>query len=388
MTDKQEERPLEDAHIPGDEAHDEKIAETPLRAIGFPCAQCGNQMSYSPKSGKLFCAYCTSEEEIDSPLGEAPEYLYFPDDDRYDAPVWENEADRLITCASCGADTLISPAAVTATCPFCGSHYVTEPRPSDRLILPETMMPFRISEEEAVRSFDAWVKKRYFAPRKFRRGTHRPEPQGVYIPTWTFDAALDTDFSGFGGRRRTVTYTVRVNGKTQTRTRTVTDWYPVSGSRHLHFDDIPVVASKNIDRALLTKVSPYSMKVLHVYNPAYLAGFLSERYSISLSGGFEEARRIMERRMCEHIEASLGYDTYRGMQYRHRFADVRFKHILLPLWIATYRYHGKAYPFMANGETGRVAGRAPLSPLKIALLVLGGVALLALLVFLLAMFGE
>ncbi len=363
-------------------------AEPPARAIGFPCRGCGSQMAYSPKSGKLSCVYCGSEQEIDAPLREAPEYLYFPDDDRYDAPIWENEEDRLITCASCGADTLISPATVTATCPFCGSHYVTEPRPSDRLILPETMMPFRIPEEEAVKAFSDWVKKRYLAPRAFRRGIHRPEPQGVYIPSWTFDAALDTDYNGFGGRRRTVTYTVRVNGKTQTRTRTVTDWYPISGRSHLSFDDIPVIASKSIDRKLLEKVSPYSMKVLHVYNPAYLAGFLSERYSISLSGGFAEARRMMEARMCRHIESSLGYDTYRGMQYFHRFESVRFKHILLPVWIATYRYHEKAYPFMVNGETGRIAGRAPLSPLKIALLVLGGIALLGLLIFLLMMLGE
>ena len=383
MTDEQNQQPTEEKEAPyGTQA------ERPARAIGFPCARCGNQMSYSPVHGKLYCSYCTSQKDIGSPLREAPEYLYFPDDDRYDAPIWENEEDRLITCASCGADTMISPAAVTATCPFCGSHYVTEPRPSDRLILPETMMPFRISEEAAVKTFSDWVKKRYLAPRKFRRGTHRPEPQGIYIPTWTFDAALDTDFNGFGGRRRVRHYTVRVNGKTQTRTRTVIDWYPVSGSRQLHFDDIPVIASKNIDRGLLEKVSPYSMKVLHVYDPAYLAGFLSERYSVSLSGGFAEARRIMECRMCAHIEASLGYDTYRGMQYRHRFHDVRFKHILLPLWIATYRYRGKLYPFMVNGETGRAAGRAPLSPLKIALLVFGGIALLGLLIFLFMMLGE
>ncbi len=375
-------------HVPlGDESPRAGEGESG-RSIGFPCATCGSQMAYSPKHGKLYCAYCTSEKEINAPLREAPEYVYYPDDDRYDAPLWEEESDRVLTCTSCGADTTVSAAAVTATCPFCGSHYVTEPRPGDRLILPETMMPFRITEEAARGSFTAWVKKQWLAPRKFRRGVERPDPQGVYIPFWTFDADLVTDYNGFGGRRRTEHYTVRVNGKTQTRTRTVTDWYPIAGQKHLHFDDMPCAASNKIDRRLLEKVSPYSMKVLHIYNPAYLAGFLSERYSIGLSAGFDEVRRMMEVRMCRHIESSLGYDTYRGMHYHHAFSHVKFKHILLPLWLATYRYHGKAYPFMVNGETGKAAGRAPLSAWKIFLLVLAGISAALLLVLLCILLGE
>ncbi len=358
------------------------------RSIGFPCASCGSQMTYSPARGKLFCNYCNAEKEIDSPLGEAPEYVYYPDDDRYDAPHWESEDDRVLTCASCGADTIISAAAMTATCPFCGSHYVTEPHPGDRLILPETMMPFRVSEETALANFRDWVKKRWLAPRKFRRGVERPDPQGIYIPFWTFDADLSTDYSGFGGRRRIVHYTVRVNGKTETRTRTVTDWFPIAGNKLLHFDDMPCAASSKIDRALLEKVSPYSMKILHVYNPAYLAGFLSERYSIGLATGFSEVRRMMEVRMEEHIRSSLGYDTYRGMHYRHTYGNVKFKHILLPLWLATYRYHNKTYPFMVNGETGKVAGRAPISALKIFLLVMAGISTMLLFILLFMLLGE
>lgn len=356
-------------------------------AHGFPCRSCGSQMSYSPTHGGLFCAYCQSEEAIKSEAKEAPEYLYFPDEDSYSAPAWDEYGQVVLTCPSCGADTVMGMARVTATCPFCGSHYVTEAPSEKSIISPETMIPFRVDEAKAHASFAAWVKKQWLAPRKFKKTVLTPEMQGVYVPYFTFDASLSTDFSGFGGERRTETYTVRVNGKTQTRTRTKIVWYPVSGHRHLDFDNIPCPATKKIDRALLEKVGPFSLCVLNVYNPAYLAGFFAERYSVGLGEGFSEVRRIMERRMEAHVESSLGYDTYRGMHYDHRFSDVKFKHILLPLWLSAYRYHNKTYQFMVNGETGKTAGKFPLSAWKVALLVAGGIALLGLIILLLSSLG-
>ena len=363
-----------------EEARTESNAEA-AETVGFPCRSCGSQMAFSPARGKLYCSYCESEQEIDSPAIEAPEYFYYPQDDRYEAPNWEEMGSKTLTCPSCGADTVMGAAAMTATCPFCGSHYVAEAQPMPGIILPETMMPFRISREAAVERFGVWAKKRWLAPRKFRKSRHTLEPNGIYIPFWTFDAQISTSFRGFGGRRRVVRYTVRVNGRTQTRTKTVIDWYPISGSETKRFDDIPCVASANIDTSMLKKVGPYSMKVLHVYNPAYLAGLFAERYSISLRQGFESIRASLERDMVRQIERRCGYDLYRDMHYHHHYDEVRFKHILLPLWLSAYRYRNKVYQLMINGETGQVAGKSPISALKIALLVMLGILALGGLIF-------
>ena len=343
------------------------------KSVGFPCRNCGHLMRFSPACGKLRCDYCESESDIDSQQVEAPEYLYYPDDDRYDAPDWEDMGSRTFSCPACGADIMTDAEDMTSSCPFCGSHYVAELAPSQKIIQPETLMPFRITQEDAVLRFRNWVKKRWLAPAKFRKTRHTITPSGIYIPFWTFDASLTTSYTGYGGRRRVERYTVRVNGKTQVRTRTVTDWYPIHGNRHLDFDNIPCAASSRIDRKLLQKTGPYSLKVLNVYNPAYLAGFFSERYSIGLRDGFQQVRIQMEARMENHILHSCGYDTYRGMSYRHHYDQVRFKHILLPLWLSSYSYRKKVYQLMINGETGQVAGKAPLSPLKIALLAALGI---------------
>ncbi len=356
----------------------EEKKEEPIatEAIGFPCRSCGNQMAFSPESGTLFCRYCKTEVAIEGRVSEAPEYFYDPEEDYCNAPKWDAQPGQRLTCPSCGADTVMSAAAMTASCPFCSSHYVTK-APQDRhIITPETMIPFRVGEAIVRQSYALWTKRRWLAPRKFRREAKRPTIRGVYIPYFTFDATLHTKYHGFGGRRRIEHYTVRVNGKTTTRTRTRTDWYPVSGKMDLSFDNLPCPATDKIDRALLNKIGGYSLKLLPPYHPAYLAGFFAERYNIGLSVGFACVRQMMEQRMIAHIEAALGYDTYRSMHYEHRYEQVKFKHILLPLWISSYSFRGKVYQFLVNGENGQVAGRFPISPWKVAALITGGILLL------------
>ena len=41
-----------------------------------------------------------------------------------------------------------------------------------------------------------------------------------------------------------------------------------------------------------------------------------------------------------------------------------FKLVLLPVWVASYRYGGKEYPVVVNGQTGTVHGQRPQSGLK------------------------
>jgi hypothetical protein len=43
------------------------------------------------------------------------------------------------------------------------------------------------------------------------------------------------------------------------------------------------------------------------------------------------------------------------------YADETFKHILLPVWMAAYKYNGKSYRFLVNAQSGKVQGERPWS---------------------------
>ena len=62
-------------------------------------------------------------------------------------------------------------------------------------------------------------------------------------------------------------------------------------------------------------------------------------------------------------------DTHRNLDVQAQYSAQTFKHILVPVWLITYDYHGKSYQVLANGVSGQLAGEHPLSWLKIALAV-------------------
>jgi hypothetical protein len=80
-------------------------------------------------------------------------------------------------------------------------------------------------------------------------------------------------------------------------------------------------------------------------------------------------------------------DTHRNLQVDTAFSNMTYKHVLFPVWIASYRYRGKVYHFLINGQTGEVQGQAPISWIRVALVVIVVIIILSLL-FILFSQGE
>ena len=78
------------------------------------------------------------------------------------------------------------------------------------------------------------------------------------------------------------------------------------------------------------------------------------------------------------VRRDIGGNEQRVGDIQTRYSDETFKHILLPVWTAAYRYNGNSYRFVVNGQSGRVQGERPWSIWKIAGAVIAGLVLLAL----------
>ena len=59
-----------------------------------------------------------------------------------------------------------------------------------------------------------------------------------------------------------------------------------------------------------------------------------------------------------------------------------YKHILLPLWLAVYRYNNQTYRILVNARTGEVQGARPYSWIKITLAVIAGLIALTIIIIL------
>lgn len=120
----------------------------------FPCEQCGADLTYSPDSQDLVCSYCGFQNDI--PVGYQPII-------EHDFQTALNELDRLkhvdknaaisvIRCPSCAAQFSLEDE-FSGDCPFCGTPVVTSTDHA-RFIQPESLLPFSITEQQAVAAFD------------------------------------------------------------------------------------------------------------------------------------------------------------------------------------------------------------------------------------------
>jgi hypothetical protein len=82
-----------------------------------------------------------------------------------------------------------------------------------------------------------------------------------------------------------------------------------------------------------------------------------------------------------NIEQVIGGDEIRALSINTSYSNQTYKHILLPVWNATYKYKDKTYQYVVSGETSSVYGNVPRSPLKITLFVLMCLAIIAIIIF-------
>lgn len=280
-----------------------------------------------------------------------------------------------VTCQSCGATVTFTPPEVAGECSFCGTAIVAQPKSADPLVAPEGVLPFRITRPQATDSLKKWLASRWFAPNALKRLAYHESMGGVYIPYWTFDSNTLSYYTGERGEYYYVqeTYTDRdAQGNMVTRTRQVrhTRWYPASGQVDRWFDDVLIAATQSIPRARLVALEPWDLPELKAYEPAYLAGYKAQRYEIKLPEAFEEAKSIMARVIESDARADIGGDEQRIHNISTQHSAITFKHILMPIYLAAYRFNQKVYQVMINARTGEVQGDRPYSVWKIVLLIL------------------
>ncbi|MCB1395119.1 MAG: primosomal protein N' (replication factor Y) - superfamily II helicase [Rhodobacter sp.] len=336
----------------------------------FPCAQCGAQLRYSPGQRRLTCQYCGFEQDI--PHTEAERDTALETHDLREAlanhlPPEAIEETRVLSCTNCGAQVEFDPAQHAAECPFCGSPVVTDTG-THRHIKPAALLPFKITERQAHDAMRGWLGRLWFAPSKLKDYARSDGSRldGLYVPYWAFDSDTRTRYTGERGDAYYETRTVTRNGKTETERVRKIRWHRVSGRVARKFADVLIMASQSLPRKYVRALEPWMLGELAPYDPQFLSGFRAEGYTVQLPEGHTMAVERMDEVIRQDIRRDIGGDEQRIHSVDTDHDDERFKHLLLPLWMAAYRYQGKTYRFVVNGQTGKVQGERPWSAWKIA----------------------
>ena len=345
---------------------------TPIEEHRFPCDNCGADFRFDPEAGKLICDHCGNEKEIAQvgPWKGAISELDFRQAIERQLPAQEIEETRVLTCPNCAAQVEFDAATHAAECPFCATPVVTDTG-THRQIKPKALLPFALDEGAARQAMNTWLGRLWFAPGGLQEYARKGRKmQGIYVPYWTFDADTKSSYSGERGTVYYETRSVMRDGKRVNQRVQKIRWRGVTGRVARWFDDVLVLASRSLPKRFTDALEPWDLSELEPYSPEYLAGFRAEGYTVELEDGFQEARAHMDRVITRDVKFDIGGDRQRIHDIQTQISDVTFKHVLLPVWLAAYKYRGETYRFVVNGRTGRVQGERPYSAIKIAIAVI------------------
>lgn len=346
------------------------------RTAVMKCPACGADMIYDAESGKLLCEHCGTQKEIESKTSEELDFERL----LTDKGGWDES--HVFRCENCGAQEVLDKNEIAKQCPFCGATNIVETSELPD-IRPNAVVPFRVALKDAATAVKTWVRKRIFAPQKFRKSAKPEKMKGVYMPSFSFDSQTHSYYTAVLGKHYYVTR--RVNGRTVQEQRT--RYFTVSGNYEMFFDDVLIQASGTINQKSLNKLQPFQTNDSREYTKEYLSGYTATQNTKSGLECWEEAKGVIGNRLQSAILSQYVYDVVSSFRISTQYSGITFKYILLPVYVGHCKWHTKIYNFFVNGLNGKVTGKAPISPLKVFITVLIAAGVIVGLYFLFRTYG-
>lgn len=336
--------------------------------VEFKCPQCGANTAYSVAAGGLECTHCGYYEPPPKEIiGKGAQEFEFTVETMQEAAHGWGETRKELLCQNCGAQISLSVTALTATCPYCASNKVIQRDALQDVLRPRFLVPFQIDDRRCSTISREWLGSSWMTPGNLEKIVRIADFNPVYLPYWTFDSLASASWRAEVGHTETDRYYDHGSKEWKTRTRVVWRWE--SGSVRVPFDDLLVAGTTKLSPLLLNRIKPFDLSQLAPYDAKFLAGMQAQAYDMPLDSAWENAREEMR---AETREACLGQAStsrVRNFSMILDFDEESWRYILLPVYVAAYRYRDRVYQVLVNGQTGAISGQRPVDWNKVWLAI-------------------
>ena len=340
------------------------------------CPKCGaTDISLNTKTGKLRCNFCRHEFEPEKVEGLET------DISQLKGQVMGSGAQDIVAdtndvvtfkCSSCGAEVVINTASsLQARCHWCRNTLsINQQIPNGSV--PDVVLPFQITKEEAKKQIEGFVAKRkFFANPKFKEEFTTENIMGVYFPYMVIDVNSHAKLVGQG--EHLVRRYTRGSGD-NARTYYDADLYHVEREFDLTINGLTVESSserlnkKAEDKTnnVINAIMPFDIENCVKYNANYLKGYTSEKRDTNI----DELKTLVNRQSKDIARFSANdtlkqYD--RGVRWGSEEFDVKgqqWQAAYLPVWLYSYQQvkgNNKILHYVAvNARTKEVMGSVPI----------------------------
>lgn len=344
------------------------------------CEKCGaSEVTYSTSTGMLTCTFCRHRWQsvrLDEAMGlsEGIGDLKGTVIASHATDIEDDGVLVTLKCSGCGSEVVIDTTHnLSARCHWC-KHTLTVNNKIPNGAVPDGILPFSVSKEEAMQRIKAFVEERKsFALPEFASTFRAENVMGVYMPYMTVDGNISATLKGVGQvLRQRVTV-----GENQTEYRG--DEYDVVRHVDLEVDDLIVEASSdkaNIHSTtsttnIINAVLPYDVKEMVRFNAGYLGSeFTSEKRDMNIDHAESYAAdHFMTMARGAVIKSVAGYD--RGVRWESEEVNIkgsRWTAVLLPVWLYGFdevkRGERITHYIAVNGRTGATMGSVPINTKK------------------------
>ena len=327
------------------------------------CPCCGGTLQFDSHSQDVVCPYCDSHFSVD-------DLKAYSDDlasDKEEDVAWdestveaytsqEMKGMKIYSCQSCGGEIIVDETTTSTTCPYCGNNVLVSKQLSGDL-KPNLVIPFKNDKSNVLDSLKAFFKKKPLLPRSFSKDNVIEEIKPLYVPFWLFDADVE-------GK-------VRFKGEV---TRTWSDsnynykevkYYNLVREGEIAFDHVPVDGSKKMEDKLMESIEPFDYNEAVDFNAGYLAGYAADSYDVDKDITFNRATERFRQGTIQAFRSDIrGYENVTVSDSTLQLSNTKTAYALYPVWILNTKWKDKSYRFAVNGQSGKVAGDLPVSPLK------------------------
>ncbi len=334
----------------------------------YKCPQCGADTRFDVASGGIACEHCGYVAPIKTQtVGLQAESFEFTLETLIQAARGWGTDRRILHCDGCGAEIAVEEDDLTAICPFCSSSQVNIRASTSDLLRPRTLIPFKIQVNGIREQARQWLGNGWYHPKELGNSAAADRFKGIYLPFWTFDAAILSNWKAEIGYERIERYYDA--GERTWKSHTVIDWRWRNGQISENLNNVLISGSSHISKIILERLFPFNLNELVAYTPDFLAGWQAHTYDVNLTNAWEDGKSQMRETARQACYNSINSPHVRNFSMTADFNKEAWRYILLPVYLASYQFEGKAFQMMANGQTGVIAGQKPVEWSKIWLAI-------------------
>ncbi len=171
-------------------------SEVETTGKSFLCPHCGGRMSFDLQSERLTCEYCGHSEhtQVDTrQVAELEQVLDFVMPTQA-GHRWA-QANQAFKCEKCGALSILPPGQAMVQCAYCGSNQMVQSPDHADLIDPQAVILMKLDEAQAVKQANAWLGRGLFSPDNIRQSQTTIRLRPAYYSCWAFDGTVEAHWS-------------------------------------------------------------------------------------------------------------------------------------------------------------------------------------------------